>query len=565
MSETSITETPVEPEAKPTHQEKAQLPQHIGIFFLGGFILSGAIDFLFWQKSFGYSYAIWVGLVLVVSLLLALREKKEVHPEAYFFIAALIATTGAAVLRMESGTRAYNVLASLFLIGLTCDTLITGGALRFRVVDAFVRLLLLVFAAFERPIQAFIAAGENKQRGTGKAAWRTPVTPILRGTLIAIPILVVFSALFAAADPIFEQALADFFEWIKIENWAEFVWRGFYISILGLLFSGLLLHALSAKRNYTAKPEQPLIQPFLGKIETFTILALIEALFAAFIFIQFRYFFGGENNISAAGYTFAEYARKGTNELITVAILALLVYQVLHLVTKTPHKRDRLILHILITVLFLEVLVMLFSSYQRVGLYQAAYGFSRIRIRTTIFIGWLAALLFLVVVLEWLGKSNRFFAVLLFISLGFILSQAAVNIDQTIVERNLARLRQELPSFAEEGFDHNYLPQLSMDIVPAVLAAADGGKIDDLTTEMLYAELHCRQQKLRAEFVDNQTPWFSKNPAEVRAWKLLQDRQNLVPETAIDFEGGTYNQYYYSIELSNGEIHYCDNYWRGWD
>ena len=218
MSETNATEPQAAPAQKSLWQQKQQLPHHLGFFFLGGFLLSFAIDFLFWQKPFGYSYAIWVGLVLLVSLLLARKEAQTVKPESYALIAALVAVTAAAVWRMETGTRVYNVLASLVLIGLTCDTLITGGILRFRVLDAIVRLVLTVFAAIERPIVAFIAMGENKKHGNGSTAWRKQVAPVLRGILIATPLLLVFSALFASADPIFAEAFEDFFEWIKIDK-----------------------------------------------------------------------------------------------------------------------------------------------------------------------------------------------------------------------------------------------------------------------------------------------------------------------------------------------------------
>ncbi|MEE4195479.1 MAG: DUF4173 domain-containing protein [Anaerolineae bacterium] len=572
MSENNITETTTEPAeaspaVKPSWQEKQGLPKHLGLFFLGGFILSFAVDFLFWQKPFGYSYAIWVGLILVVSLLLALKEKQEVHHESIFLIAALIATTLAAVGRMETGTRVYNVLASLVLIGLTCDTLISGGALRLRVLDTIVRFVLMVFAVFERPLQAIIAFGDRKKRKEHSHTWKTVVAPILRGVVIALPLLLIFSALFASADPVFEQAMANFFEWLKIEDWGEFLWRGFYILVLGILFAGALLHALSGKRNYTPDTQKPFINPFLGKIETFTIMGLIEVLFAVFVFIQFRYFFGGDTNINPAGYTFAEYARKGVNELIAVAILSLILYQILHIITKTPEKRDKLIMHVLMTVLFGLVLIMLFSSYQRVDLYQQAYGFSQIRMRTYIFIGWLAALISLVVVMEWLNEHRRFFAVLTFISLGFILSQAAVNIDKTIVVRNLERLEDtSLPAWAAEGLDHQYLSQLSDDAVPAMLKAADDEeedyKYNQLIPEMLYAELYCRREYL-SEVYAEELPWFSRSPSQDRAWNLLKDRDDLLHEDSTLQYDSRYSGDV--ILLSNGDEHFCNQYWERWD
>ncbi len=86
--------------------EKRKLPTRLTAFFIGGFILSFAIDLLFWEKSFGFSYLIWVGLVLAAAGILAAVDKKTPHPSSYLLIAGIIATTWMAVWRQEPGTRA---------------------------------------------------------------------------------------------------------------------------------------------------------------------------------------------------------------------------------------------------------------------------------------------------------------------------------------------------------------------------------------------------------------------------------------------------------------------------
>ncbi len=45
------------------------------------------------------------------------------------------------------------------------------------------------------------------------------------------------------------------------------------------------------------------------------LLGSINLLFAVFISVQFAYLFGGERNIAAQGFTFAEYAHRGFFEL----------------------------------------------------------------------------------------------------------------------------------------------------------------------------------------------------------------------------------------------------------
>ena len=542
------------------NRSKRQLPSHLPAFFIGGFFLSLAIDILFWEKSFGFSFLIWVGLILLAAGVLAIIEGKRPHPSTYVLIAGVLLTTIMAVWRDEPGTRAYNVFFTLLLLGLTSDSLFSGEAFHFRIGDAFLRLWLLVFAAFERPIQALTTLSEQRKTQKKKVRpWRRVWLPVLRGILIAVPILLIFATLLSSADPVFEKVLTDFWAFLKIEDWGEFAFRTFYIIVLGFCFSGLLLHAFSKKRYYHL-PEKgkPDFKPFLGKIESFTVLFLIILLFGLFIFIQFRYFFGGNSNINFAGYTYAEYARKGTEELIIVAILSLGLYQLLHTITRLEQKTGRTWMHFLMTILIVEVVIILLSSYQRLAMYELIYGFSRIRVRTHLFILWLSALLGLVILLEWTGKSRRFFLVLLFVSLGFVASQGFLNIDKHIVEKNLARLDENLPQEAWEGLDHSYLALLSNDAVPIMIEASQDTSLEEEVREMFLAEVSCRLWSLEQEQThDPSEAWVSQTPSSLRAKQVLLglSKTNLPKIESDEWESN-------GVWLQNGEMHYCYGFWQ---
>lgn len=62
----------------------------------------------------------------------------------------------------------------------------------------------------------------------------------------------------------------------------------------------------------------------LGAVEVATVLALLDALFLAFLLVQFRYFFGGAAwEHAPGGPTYAEYAHRGFFELVAVVALML--------------------------------------------------------------------------------------------------------------------------------------------------------------------------------------------------------------------------------------------------
>ena len=63
--------------------------------------------------------------------------------------------------------------------------------------------------------------------------------------------------------------------------------------------------------------------------------------FALFAVVQFQYFFGGQTNIGVQGYTYAEYARRGFGELVTVAFFSLLLFLSLSAVVKRQNQTQR--------------------------------------------------------------------------------------------------------------------------------------------------------------------------------------------------------------------------------
>ena len=83
--------------------------------------------------------------------------------------------------------------------------------------------------------------------------------------------------------------------------------------------------------------------------------------------------------------------------------------------------------------------VILVSAFQRLLLYEAAYGFSRLRMYTHVFMIWLGLLLAVVVVLDLLRRERLFPLAALLASLGFAATLALINVDGSIVRQNVAR------------------------------------------------------------------------------------------------------------------------------
>ena len=133
------------------------------------------------------------------------------------------------------------------------------------------------------------------------------------------------------------SAWNDFTRLFRLEKLPEYIFRVIYILIGGYALVGIILHAASKSRDEKLiGVEKPLVAPFLGFTEAAIVLGAVVVLFAAFVLVQFQYFFGGETFLGVQGYTYSEYARRGFGELVAVAFFSLLLFLRLSAIVKRP-------------------------------------------------------------------------------------------------------------------------------------------------------------------------------------------------------------------------------------
>ncbi len=286
---------------------------------------------------------------------------------------------------------------------------------------------------------------------------------------------------------VFSNRVENLFSFLDIRRLPEYIFRLIFILVLTFIFTGTLLHALTRTESDKAmQTGKAIFPPFLGWIEGSVVLILVNVLFAAFVAIQVRYLFGGQANITETGFTYSEYARRGFNELVMVTILSLMMYLAIATVSKNVTRWQKRLFSGLSLVLFGLVLVILFSAFERLHLYEEAYGFTRLRTYTHLFIYWMAALLVGSAVLEILSTRRRFALLLVIIAVGFGFTLGITNVDRLIVQRNVERVQNG------ETFDGQYLNVLSSDAVPAMISLYKSPATDTKVKDDLGADLACR-------------------------------------------------------------------------
>jgi len=507
------------------------MKQNKWLFWWTALFTAVCFDFLFWNKAPGISFPLFV-LILAGGLILLGRRSETRLARVNFLVAAvalLLAT--ASSFRDEPFSRLVTIAASLGLLLIVFVTFFTGNWVHYRIIDYVAAFFKMIIAALSRAIFVFTHNSANKSEDDSsvgeQSTSRRVLISVLRGILIAIPVVFILGALLTSADPIFSQQVTSIFDF---DNLGEYIVRLVIILLFAYFYTGALLHAVHPeKEELRPDPCNKWLKPFIGWTESITVLTAVNLLYVAFVTVQFRYFFGGNANIQIDGYTYAEYARRGFGELVMVAVLSLLIYLALGAVVKENNHRQRVVFSCLSILMKGLVLVILFSAFQRMLLYEQAYGFTRLRIYVFIFIAWLAVLLVSTIILEAIGRRQRFPLVLLGVMIGFSLSFGLLNIDGLIVRQNFTRLT------AGYELDTAYFSQLSSDAVPSMI---DYYKEADFPTEIKTAlgeELACRHE---AFVSDQPSVWQSYHFGKARAYRLLESNQALWPKNTFFITDG---------------------------
>ncbi len=204
--------------------------------------------------------------------------------------------------------------------------------------------------------------------------------------------------------------------------------------------------------------------------------------------------------LHTAGLTYAEYAREGFAQLLVAAALTLAVAAAALRWSEAVTPARRRLLRVLLGVLCALTLVVLASALHRLGLYQDAFGATRLRFAAHAALLYVGALLVLLLAALATRRERHFprgATLATALALGaFVLADP----DRRIGERNVER-------FAQTGqIDTDYMQSLSADATPALI------RLPRRLHRMAFAEVGTRTD-------DDGLPGF--NLARTRARNLL--------------------------------------------
>jgi hypothetical protein len=510
----------------------------------GALILGLAFEVLFYGRPLGISFPIWTWLCLGALIAFGIMEGIGPSPLTIGLSALTALLAILPVFRTEPLTVFLDVVFVLAGLALIVRDYRHGDLLSYGFLDFGLGLIIPPLEAWLRPWRVLSEARSRLFRERGS---QSTLASVGRGLLLAFPILVVFLVLLSSADLVFGDYVSKALSWLDLSRFFDYLGRLTVILFVGLFCLGAFVAALhlGEKRNLIGA-ETPMLAPFLGFTEATVVLAAVDLLFALFVIVQFRYLFGGQANISAAGYTYSDYARRGFAELVFLALLTLGMILALAAWTRRSTTRQTSTFNVLSGLLVLLTGVILASAFTRLLLYEEAYGFSRLRTYTHVAIIWMGVLFLAFLGLLLAGRLRAFAVACAAGAIGFCLTLNLLNVDAFIVRQNFAN-----PSRAGE-LDAAYLATLSADAVPALVARLD--QIPTDSNDDLLPSLACDLHMLRDR--ESTTAWPSYRWAYASALDRLE---TIAPSLAgYDVQHG-HGSRVWTVTLDEGN-YYCTSY-----
>ncbi len=457
---------------------------------LAGALALGALgSWLLQANGWGIGFTLFMGACCAAVVVVWRVNRVALTGGGRWLVAPLGFFAMAYVVRDSEAVRALNLLAIAILLVLIVYRARAG---QIRVAGASDYVAAGLAAALGACYGAVVPLATGVS-WSGARLNRTPLL-VLRaalGVLIALPMLLIFGALFASADPDFGAMLSRLFKWDLSGFLRDAVW----FSIIGWMAFGLLKQLFgrpwpgSSQEDRSNLNLKPILQ--VGAVEANVALGLFNLMFAAFVAFQLRYLF----SLVPIGQTpgldaHADYARRGFFELVAVAALTLPTLLAADWLTRPERLRWlRGLSLLLIGLLF----VIMASALQRMNLYTQVYGLTELRIYTTAFMLWLAAVFVWYAVTVVRGRRSRFAFGALVAGLAAIVVLTVLNPDALIVQVNASRSLLAAPVSApkatpapkadtpetrnaearnpERLFDASYAVRLSADAAPALINA----------------------------------------------------------------------------------------------
>ena len=479
-----------------------------GLEILQAAVLLGVLgDVLLRAMPWGLNVLLFVGAFAAAFVMLVLRRKREFwNKQALALNAALVFFAAMFVWRDSMELKIFDTFAILTILAVqSLPTL----KIKTQIAGVFHYIIGFCWSGINAALAPFfLFINDIGWKTIPQTGWSKHLISVIRGLAIALPLLLIFGALFVAADAVFEGLvqrtlniepdivishiflvgalswlIAGYLRGSLIEGFTKDVTDNFFTEPKTDEIKPQTLSITEIKEDEPKAEEKPPQKPkkwnwqnldnsilpnafTLGSIELSIVLGLINLLFLSFVIVQLPYLFGGFELVqNTPDFKLAEYARRGFGELVAVAALVLPILLVSHWLLRKNSPINEKIYRVLAGIQIVLLFVIMISAAQRIFVLTGnlGYGLTTIRFYPMVVMIWLALIFvwFALTVLR--GAREQFAWGALWLAIFVLGTLHVFNPDQYIVSTNIRLMQQG------RALDAHYNSNLSDDAIPVLL------------------------------------------------------------------------------------------------
>lgn len=468
-------------------------------------LLGIAFDYLFYDRELGLSHFVFTTL-LIGFFTYTVRYRIDLKRRAGRFVLGVTYLLSVnSMLYTNNPLRMLNLIIVPFLI-VIYTILVTNEKAEWEKFDfilhMFERIYILSMMNIFKPF-LFIWERISKEKGENSTKNRKN---IFIGLVISIPILILVVPLLSSADMMFNYYLSNISDVFNSIDINEDVFAK--ITMASIVFIYTFSYAWSFKyedRNFTISPDKR--EGNTDATILATVLTVVNIVYLIFTMVQFSYLYSAEGTLPQE-FTYAEYARRGFFELVTVTIINFIVLAVTMRIVKKDNLSKVKLVNLLLSLMVSFTFNMLISAHYKLWLYEEGYGYTELRIFVHMFMVFMLILFIIALLRIWntnipMFKASVVAAITIYIVLNYM------NVDKVISKNNVERY------YRTGIIDIKYLTMLSYDAVPEIIKLADDR--DVLVAKQIREELRSRYDAAAKHY-----GWMEYNLSRSTARKVLE-------------------------------------------
>lgn len=365
------------------------------------------------------------------------------------------------------------------------------------------RLIPRTFTNFTKPFMFLNELIKNMSR----IEVNPELSKVLKGIVLALPILVVILILLSSADMIFNYYLSNIFKIFNNFQMFDLIPHLIIITLVFLYIFGFMW-SFKYEGIYKVSKTKPLVS--FEALTVMPVLLILNVVYLIFTVIQFSYLYGGGSEVLPLSFTYAEYARRGFFELVTVTVINFTIILCTIKFMKRENEKLEKYNNIFLSLLIIFTLNMLFSAHYKMSLYENTYGYTYLRVFVHIFMLLLFALFIIALAGIWIKKIPVTKLCIVF-SLAMYVVLNYINVDVFIVKRNIELYNRT------QNLDVNYLSQLSYDTLPYLIQFT----LKDSSEKS--KELREKLKDRKEDVINNEYSWYEFNYSRYKGIKALEN------------------------------------------